>query len=403
MKINKVLSIAIAFAMLAMSFVVVSNARAQQTTDSDNTTQIRVNAAYPKLYTLGIYEDAAGTIDVTDTQIDPLAMDYYIVFEYNYSLGSANCDFLIRGWHDGGAAPSSYPAAPGDSERNLAFEILCDFSMVTTVNFPGGDLEIVSNDGAAPLDVSTTEPVGQERYQVAVPITFGAQVRAAEYGGVAPSGAHHSIAPQNTPDTTALNNPYTWDFSVSVRDSVQTSAAVIGCAEFGIYRMVSLSVAGNPTGNAPPGGSTVMAPHSAITYSSNTAYFVNVTLTGDLLLNGVGPANIPTTSIYVQNMHSEAVYNVNSYIAGSPTRLAAANVNLYVWGANNTALPNDDIYILASNHGTTSAGPATSDYTGAGETTTELQWSVDVPGATPEGFYWATILITIDGDIGLTL
>jgi hypothetical protein len=385
MEMKKVISLAVAFAMVVTSFAIAGTVAGQQPHDSDNSTQITVNAAYPKLWWIGF--NHTGTFaDLTQTQ-QTVGASYYIGFAYNYSLGYQLCDFVIRGWYDFGLANSNYPAV-GDNVRNMAFEITCDaVTWGTTMNFPG--TPEMGTIGPAVFTDLNDHSGPDDTFEVFIPIWFGNQTRAAEFGE-AVSGPTFSQT-----KNVALDNTFTWDFSVTVRDAVQTTASQIAWAEFGIQRNVMVQVSGNPTANAPPGSSgTVMAPTSNIVYSANTPYFVNATLANNLLFNGVGPGNIPSMNLYVQNNHPDAINGVNTYIGGGPTRMAAPMVNLYVWGWNNTALPNDDIPLPAPIHGNVTAGPTASDYLGVAYT--ELEWTVDVPGGTAEGIYWTNIRISID-------
>jgi hypothetical protein len=383
MEMKKLMSIAIAFAMLAVSFAMVNTAKAQ-VSDSDNTTQITVNAVFPKLYWIGFND--TGFNSQMETQV-AVETDYLFGFQYNYSRGWDACDFIVQAWYDRGntGLASSYPAVPTDNDRNLAFEIYCDpldaTPFETYVNLPGGELEIISTGPAIFTNLSDNPYAGQDNYTVYIPVTFGSQIRAAEYGGVAPIGPDYS-----RDKLVSLNNAYSWDFSITVRDRAQTTATNRSYGEFGVQMAVSISASGNPTGNAPPGGSTVLEPYTSITYSSNTPYFVNVTLQNNLLLNGVGPVNIPTTNLFVQNVHGDA--NVaNSEISG-PLNIPAPLTERYVWGLPATP-------IAPSGHGTISAGPLDSDFTTPG-TVTELEWSVNVP-AVQEGVYWTFIIVTIYG------
>jgi hypothetical protein len=379
MIMKRLISVAIAFAMLAVSFAMVSSNVKAQTTDSDNSTQITVNAVFPKLYWIG-FNGTNPYPNLLENQVLVNA-DYIFAFEYNYSLGFAQCDFIVQAWHDRGVLNSNYPAT-GNNVRNLAFEIRCNSTTWDTfVNFPAGGPELTSAGPAVaiPRGYNTLNP-SQDLYLVYIPVHFGNQIRAAEYGGVAPISPGFSRI-----KATALNNVNTWDFSIRAFDRVQTSASNTSWGEFGIQRTVAISVSGNPTGNAPPGGSTILSPATNIVYSSNTPYFVNVTLADNLLLNGVGPVNIPTTSIRVRNNHPDVTAG-NSEIPAS-TIITAPLADRYVWG-----LPGTNI--SAAGNGTTSAGPMATNYWGF--PSTDLIWSVNVP-AIQEGIYWTRIVVSIDG------
>jgi len=156
-------------------------------------------------------------------------------------------------------------------------------------------------------------------------------------------------------------------------------------------------VTGNPSGNAPPGSTNVsLSDPSQITYSSNTNYWVNVSIP-DLLVNGAGPGFVPATDVTVinsNNLVSNAYSELNP--AGWPMGRAfqAPNAVFCVWGNRSQVTQ----YMPVPTNGTTSFGPWGSDYNLYGNPggTTRLDWWVTVPAGTPEGIYWATITVTID-------
>lgn len=377
MIMKRLISVAIAFAMLAVSFAMVTNNTKALLTDSDNSTFITVNAVFPKLYWIG-FNGTNPYPSLMETQVAVNA-DYIFAFQYNYSLGFNGCDFLVQAWYDGGIMNSNYPA-PNNNLRNLAFEIRCNSTTWDTfVNFPAYGPELTSAGPATFVDMADHVDPTQNNYTVYIPVHFGNQIRAAEYDGLA-------IGPDfSRTKITALNNANTWDFSITVFDRAQPSASNRSWGEFGIQRSVSISASGNPTGNAPPGGSTILFPATNIVYSANTPYFVNVTLDDNLLLNGVGLVNIPTTSIRVRNNHFD-VNAGNSEIVAS-TIITAPDANRYVWG-----LPGTNI--SAAGNGTTSAGPLATNFWGF--PSTDLIWSVNVPGGQQEGIYWTRIIVSID-------
>jgi hypothetical protein len=257
----------------------------------------------------------------------------------------------------------------------MAFQVDCTFAGASVVTFPAGNLEV----GLPVLPVSVAvhpnvpiPPVGQEHYKVYIPVSFRSQLRAAEVNGNPTFNQNPALA---------LTTPGTWDFSVTVRDT-GSAATNISYGEFGIQRFTSISVSGNPTGNAPPGGSTGwMATQSAITYASNAPYTVRVEI--DNLVDLVTP--IGANFVEVHNLHGNATA-LNSGI-DIATAFAGPATPLYVWGALGTP-------IAASNHGTTSIGPLDSNYFGA--ETTNLQWRVAVPVGTAEGVYTSEIRVTVD-------
>lgn len=397
MILKRVITVAIAFALLSVSFAMTGNVRnffvdnaSAQWSDWDNSTTLTVNAVFPKLYWIG-FNQTAGAVPPwpasrLDTQSVPNA-DYSFCFEYNYSLGWNNCDFLVQAWYDNGLVQvaSQFPVSPTNAQRTTAFNISCDSTGNAAIfDHPLPALEVTTGPAQVILHKVFIHPTTllpdplQDTYRVYIPVHLGPQIRAA-LGATTGTG-------YNRLKTIALDDANTWDFSITVRD-LGSTASNTSYAEFGIQELVSVLASGNPTGNAPPGGSCICAPYSNIVYSANTPYFVNVSLETALELNGVPSANdIPVTQVSVQNMHPNAA--LGSQIAGVTPFVAIEPARLYVWGQNMVAIP-------APGNGTVAAGPLMSDYWG-GTASTDLEWRVSVPAGRPEGIYWATIIISIE-------
>jgi hypothetical protein len=186
----------------------------------------------------------------------------------------------------------------------------------------------------------------------------------------------------------ALQDADSWDFNVTVIDTLNPTATDKLYGEFGIDKTVGVLVAGNPSGNAPPGSSSILLSNpSQITYSANTDYWVNVSIP-NLMENGVGPLNIPAIGVEVQNADPFA-NAANSGIAGQ-TFIIGAGTDMRVWGG--AVIP-----IVPPSNGTIACGPWITDFNAGGfNDYTILNWWVTVPGSTAEGVYWATITITIE-------
>jgi hypothetical protein len=187
--------------------------------------------------------------------------------------------------------------------------------------------------------------------------------------------------------TDSLMDANSWDFSVTVRDA-GSGGFNRSFAEFGVKEAWSIAVSGNPTGNAPPGTSdNPMGPNSAIVYSANTDYYVDVAIP-HLYKNGnpASPDFISALNVKIENTHLDA--GIGNSDISTQVAFVGPNTPYYVWGIALTPLS-------PLNNGLVSAGPIESDYTGAA--ITELAWWVTVPGATPEGIYWGVITITITG------
>jgi hypothetical protein len=223
----------------------------------------------------------------------------------------------------------------------------------------------------------------QDHYRVYIPVWLGNQIRAADGTGFGSGDPDYDMS-----KAVALQDANSWDFSVTVQDAI-SGGTNTSYGEFGIQQAWSLLVSGSPTGNAPPGSNNnPMAPNSNIVYSANTQYFVDVAIP-DLFLNGNPLALywILATDVSVMNINPDAIGN--SDIPGL-TAFTGPAAPLYVWGQAGTPMNPLD-------NGLVSAGPTVSDYTNPATAYTELYWEVNVPGGTPEGVYWGTITVTIDG------
>ncbi len=366
---------------------------------SDTGTQITVNAAFPQLYWIG-FNDSAGTSRM-DQQV---AVDSWYNFTcgFNYSQGFSNCEVEIWAWYDWGAlgTGSNYPVEADDT-RDLAFRLLYDVTGATyTIQYPGatpGTMEIAIND-AWDTDVidwvhPTNSPL-EDIHTLTIPIYLGPQIRNATGNGF---GSGDDLdANGETDKNQGLQDTWSWDFEVEVRDVLNPTALANRSAEFGIDETVSISVTGNPSGNTPPGtNNNSLTTPSLITYSANTNYWVNVSIP-DLLENGVGPAQIDCEEVTVANVNSIVNNQYSDLNWPGGRAIAGPDVDWCVWGNRSILAPTN---MPAPSNGTISFGEFGSDfnqYDGNVAATTQLNWWISVPGSTSEGVYWAIITMTID-------
>ena len=352
---------------------------------NDQSTVITANAMFPKLWWIGFNDSAMN--NRLDQQVAPDA-DYYFTLCGNYSDGWNNTEVVIEAWYDHGIVQnaSAYPAET-DENRTLAFRVnYTVWSGWFEVQYPAGaPNEVTNSTGVVNQIEHWDHPDGdQANRTLEIPVWLGPQTRAANGTGFSADPDFHGLKNQ------ALQDAFSWDFSITLRDCNLTTAANTSYGEFGIEQAVSISVAGNPTGNAPPGSSgNILNPTSQITYSANTNHWVNVSIPNLYLGGDTGSAYwIPTDDVSVMNINGNA-NATNTYIIIPTYFPSTQNVSMNVWGLNATGIgPNGN--------GTTSMGPILTNYNSPG-TFTELQWWVDVQAGTPEGIYWAAITINIDG------
>ena len=178
-------------------------------------------------------------------------------------------------------------------------------------------------------------------------------------------------------------------FVMMIEDSNLNDSSNSSYEEFGIFQFTNITASGNPSGNAPPGSSTQLGPNSQITVSANRDYYVNVSVPD---LERIGGGSPILASYLAVNTTSAFANNTNSMIYGAAVNFPAANVNLSIWGNRSQALPANWV-VPAPLNSTTAHGPQGGDFQGFGAT--EIEWWIDVPGATAEGVYQATITFKI--------
>lgn len=375
-------------------------------TMADQSSAIYVNVMYPHIFDIDFWEQSnpggplGGGPSLLNSQVD-VNNDYTFYVEYNYTVGAIdawnNVEIELTGWYDGtvaglGSAPPDASWSAQDA-RTRQFNFTYDVGAgLTTPNYPLGFPGEI-NWLQTWEDPTIYGAPGEFRHRVYFNVTFEDQTYEAAGNGFTNLGATGGrIYDKNS----ALNDADSWDFCFRVYDAIQTNAANYSYEEFGINEAVSISVAGNPTANAPPGSANVvMTNPSQITYSSNVPYWVNISLVDNLLLNGVGPANIATGQIHITNGHPLAT-NLNSDIdppswpTGRP--FGPPGNEWCVWGTA-ASLP-------APLNGTVAGGPWGSDYVASigypGYDVTQVNWWATVPGGTQEGMYWTTITFTIE-------
>jgi len=358
-------------------------------------TQIRVNSAFPHIFDINFWDQSSGFPgpSLLNQEVD-VGSTYTFYLEGNYSVGGVDewwsaAELELTAWYDeghvfGASVPDGSFGTPDNRTRQ--FRVIFNpgantSNLVYPMGFPG---EFAIHSTFAHPNVFGGP--GDYWHRVYINITFGLQTYAADGNTFVNVGAGDI-----TDITQALDDPFSWDFNYSVYDSSFPSAREEAYEEFGIKQAVSIVAAGNPTGNAPPGSNNVpLTPDSTITYSSNAQYWVNVSIP-DLLLNGVGPQNIPAGNVEIMNSNS---WSATDGDISAWSAMPGVGNYLCVWG--HVAGPTPLTPVL---NGTQSAGPVVSDYTWfTGATypdTTTLNWRVSVP-AIPEGVYWATITFTVE-------
>jgi hypothetical protein len=357
----------------------------------DQGTTVNINAAFPHIFSIDFREASTG-VSRLNQQVDVDAI-YTFVIEANYTVGGVeqwnDVNLNITAWYDEGltgALGSSPPAVYDETNRTRQFSILYNAqTAITTTEFPNPDMEFFW------VDTNQVGPIGvlDRHYFLYINVSFEAQTWAATGAMVPPALGY--IWDTNF----ALNDADSWDFMARVYDR-NLGASNESYEEFGVKRAVSIAVAGNPTGNAPPGtNGVVLAPTSQITYSANCNYTLNVSIP-DLYLNGVvGPYWIPSTNVYIQNIESLDLVNTFTSEISTPEYFQGTGVEWLVWGnTSNPGAPGPWEEQNPPYNGTNANGPFGSNFnTYIGPTV--VQWWANVQAGLPEGTYWAVITFTI--------
>ncbi len=364
-------------------------------TTFDQSSQVTVEISKPHIFDIDFYRSSDPATSLVNKQVNVDAT-YTFRTEVNYSSGGADqlfdgvnntaIDFIA--WYDENGAMETTPPSMDEQNRTRLLN-------VTWFEGDGGGIPenvIITYPTSSPgvnefqLIGFSSGPATGDHWWIEVEIYFGQQIRAADGGGFVNGNS------SNEDDMLqSFNDANSWNFMINIYDINSTMTSNISYEEFGISRYTNITVSGSPSVNAPPGKSDqLLGGGSQITYSTNTYYFVNVSIPD---LNRVdGGPNISASNVNVSIVSSLA-NNTNSQINSSwgPAGRAfpGANMPLGVWGNASQA----SMDISAPENGTTAHGPWGSDFNGYGATT--VQWYINVPAAIPEGTYRATITFTI--------
>ncbi len=365
---------------------------------ADSGTTLTVNAAFPHMYAIDMWKTSDGTETSTlNTQVD-IDEIYTFYTEVNYTIagvdelfdGNNNTFIDLTAWYDEGNDLLAMPASD-DTHRTKKFvarffeDIAGPAGVTGTIVYPTGS----PGTNEVTLDsVGCSGPYGADnRYGVWINVSFGLQMRAAAgpFGGA--SGDIYDSG-------NSFNGANSWNIEMEVYDNDFPGASNTTYEEFGVFTYTNISIAGNPSGNAPPGSnSNAMAPNSQIIYSANTPYYVNVSIPD--LTSGANSiaatyVNISLVGAYPAGFDYEPYTEINASWGTYGRPFAGADSERMVWG-NETLNPSH--LIAPTDNGTYAHGPWGSDFNGYGAT--EVNWWVSVPGGTPEGIYQATITFKI--------
>lgn len=359
--------------------------------EKDESGEITLNADQPHIFTVDMWKQSDFTqTSVLNQQVDA-DTTYTFFIEGNYTIGGIDnwkdLQIDLTAWYDEGKMGTNSKPEPSWStvyNRTRQFNLTYDVNSGTS-----GMIYPVSPGSPPEFDILSIweDPVhygaDNSHYHLYINVTFGAQTY------VAPSTFGTGPATRTWDANFAFNDVNSWDFNVTAFNIGSPTARNVSFEEFGIKEHAAISVSGSPGGSAPPGTvNFALTNPSQISYSTNSDYFVNVSIP-HLYKDGIlGPDYIPATDVQVRNTHSRAI-STNSDISAQ-TAFAGPNMDLCVWGKQ------IGVTIFPAYNGTESAGPSYSDYTEwPAFEVTEVYWWVSVPVGLPEGVYRGTITVTL--------
>ncbi|MBA3045437.1 MAG: right-handed parallel beta-helix repeat-containing protein [Candidatus Thermoplasmatota archaeon] len=361
----------------------------------DESGEITLSFDLPHIFTVEMWKQNDVTkASVLNTQVDA-DTNYTFFIEGNYTSSGVDLwnDLYINitAWYDEGkAGTNSNPEPNWNTEYNRTRQ----FNITYYAGTASYSMHYPAPSGSPPefyiaglwLDPNTYGS-DNSHHRLYINVSFGAQtyVAASDFSG----------GPASNPwdANLALNDVDSWDLKVNA--SISSGVYNNSFAEFGIKEYASVSVSGTPGGSAPPGTvNYTMATPSQISYSTNSQYYMNVSIP-HLYLNGdsASPYFIPATDVQVQNTHSRATSSNSD--AFSQIAFAGSNNGICIWGTESPVAPIAPVY-----NGTESAGPGYSDFTADSMSmafeVTEVYWWVSIPAGLPEGTYRATITLTVE-------
>ncbi len=359
---------------------------------ANSDTKIKVNTDVPHGYTIGMWDMTDVTRTSTlDKQVN-VEETYTFRGEFNYSIGTDNQFFdgidnvrvELNGWLDDG---DNDPRGATVDNRTTMFTALWEEGDGGGIPESAALTYPAAGPGEFTLDSFWSNvSVADEKYYVWMNVTMNKQTMAA-----AGDGAWNTPVTGDEYDPNImLDDANSWNFRLEVYDAGFPTATNYTYGEFGVFMYTNITVADDPSANAPPGTNGIaLFPYSNITYSANTPYYVNISIPD--LSDGVN--SIPCTNVSLQHVNITGQANDTNTEIFNITAIPGIDVEVGVWGNNSatTMLP-------APSNGTTANGPMGSDFNMYGSgllQATQVAWFIDVPAGTQEGLYEAIITVTI--------
>ncbi len=354
----------------------------------DQSSTVSASSINPNVYWVGFNDTA---MNPKNNQVISPDSSFYITFEGNYSGGWDQVSVDIDMWYDFGfiGTNSMYPVET-DFNRNKAFSLTytpAAFPPIA-VNYPNGPV-MEFQTGTITDIVSIPHPTmpAYSTHRVEIEILLGAQMFAADGSGSMGIGPDYHSDPN-----IALDRANTWDFNVNMTDIGDPTKFNSTYGEFGVNKAISISITGDPGADGTPGTNGVYLGSNTIEYSTNTNYWVNVSIPNLYLYgNEASPYFITADKLQVENTNGLSYLPLVSDIDAA-TYFQGADLKWCVWGSSAGGS------LQAPGNGTTAHGPWGSNYNNYGSVdgSTTVEWYVDLPGALAAGTYEATISYSIE-------
>ncbi len=358
---------------------------------ADTSTTISASVHTPHINSLD-FLDQYGTSRLNQ-QVDVGAL-YTFRMNTSYAEGWDKIGIDIEAWYDNydGTKEYGYNDTAG---KNLNFKIHFQPDPVDPYNRSGNctllwpnteevvldhwDISVDDNPSAGTIGIND----GQDYYHISIVLRFGEQM------AYAPGDGSWDPASDQTDPGSAFNDPYSWNFNMTIYDRNSPTSKESKYDEFGIFAYTEVSAAGSPGGSGVPGSMVPLSPASHIYVRSNVPYNLTVNITD--LKNATGQSYIPREYVEVLNSDQNGANTTSNTDISSWTPFASGTDSLFVWGtsAGGHMYPLTDGTYTAGNTPGYSTSPVYST----------VMWRIHLPAGLREDTFTATITYSIDYEV----
>lgn len=366
-----------------------SNSAIISTQVADTSTSISAKNILPHINEMD-FRDRGG-ISRLNQQVD-VGSTYVFWANTSYQEGWGKIGLNITAWYDGydGTSEQDYNSTPG---KNLNFKIHFQPDPVDPYNRSGNctllwpnteevklerwDVNVIDNPSAGSQGIND----GHDYYIIEIFVYFGPQM------AYAPGDGEWDNASDQSNPSIAFNDPYSWDFNMTIYDRSTPTARESRYDEFGIYAYTEISAEGNPSGSGVPSSLVSLSPSSRIYIRTNVEYNVTVNITN--LQNATGARYIDRTNVQVINQDPNGA-NTTSNTQISQWTSFSGDSPLFVWGTSGPS----GAHMPPLLNGVYTAG-YTPGYSSS-PSYTVVSWRIYIPAGTQEDSYKSMVTYTID-------